>query len=631
MNNYSWNFSVRKDPGRDLIDPFSESKFNTNCISSFTREIIQNSLDARNPEISEPALVKFEIKSVPANTIPGIEKLKEVVGNCLGDVLEHKETRRKFEKALEELNGTTIDVLKVSDYNTKGMDLDAWKALLFFTGISKKQNDSSAGRHGVGKKASFIMSLCNTVFYSTQNEKDVYFGGKSELIDFYDINGICHNGTGWFSPSENSDQNSAYLANDQLTQIDEYFWRKNERGTDVIILLPRKNDEEGNLEKQIINSVLENFYVGIVENKLKVEFNDVSINATSIKNVIKKYYIADFKGYTLTDSNLIYGLLNDYELAYQESINSPERIEIKALNGYIDLYLSTNNEKSKKFCAFYRGHGMKIKDIRYGDANKFFSAIAVARGEELNNFLLGLENAAHDDFIIDDNLDKETKTDYENKKSIIFDLLKNAIIKRTKIEYSDEMELEELNEMMDNPGEIYRKSDKKKPEIKKPHKKMMIQTMTSNQTEEQWKEPIEPFKPKNYTVNPKPNDNDNRPIPYDIDTGDPGNDKKMAIREVKFEQLLITLQGSYYMDFMCKFDLKDVSIKVDAKNLDDGISDVSYMLDYIKWGDKIYKSHSNNFIKLGDLPANTHMKLNIVLKDQSRYKLFAKIAGRVYE
>ena len=67
------------------------------------------------------------------------------------------------------------------------------------------------------------------------------------------------------------------------------------------------------------------------------------------------------------------------------------------------------------------------------------------------------------------------------------------------------------------------------------------------------------------------------------------------------------------MDFMCRYDLKDVSIKVDAKNLDDGISDVSYMLDYIKWGDKTFKNHNNNYIKLGDLTANTHMRLNIVL------------------
>ena len=84
------------------------------------------------------------------------------------------------------------------------------------------------------------------------------------------------------------------------------------------------------------------------------------------------------------------------------------------------------------------------------------------------------------------------------------------------------------------------------------------------------------------------------------------------------------------MDFCCDIDLKDVSIKISAKNVDDAISDISYMLDHVEWNGKKY-DNNDNFIKLGDLNANSHMKLRIVLKDKSRYKLYAKIAGRTYE
>ena len=41
-----WSFSNKFDQSRDLSDSITDSKFNINPFGSFTREIIQNSLDA---------------------------------------------------------------------------------------------------------------------------------------------------------------------------------------------------------------------------------------------------------------------------------------------------------------------------------------------------------------------------------------------------------------------------------------------------------------------------------------------------------------------------------------------------------------------------------------------------------
>ena len=163
MSKWKWNFSLKNEPDYKLVDSFSDSKFNINCVASFTREIIQNSLDAKNKEINAPVEVKFEIKKIQSSKIPGVDDLLFVLEKSLLN-LTHPETINKFKRAIENLKKDEIEVLKISDFNTLGMTLKSWEALLFKEGVSDKQNDSSAGRHGVGKKASFLMSLCNTDF-----------------------------------------------------------------------------------------------------------------------------------------------------------------------------------------------------------------------------------------------------------------------------------------------------------------------------------------------------------------------------------------------------------------------------------------------------------------------------------
>ena len=45
-----WNFSRKNDQSRELADSITDSKFNINPFGSFTREIIQNSLDVLDSE-----------------------------------------------------------------------------------------------------------------------------------------------------------------------------------------------------------------------------------------------------------------------------------------------------------------------------------------------------------------------------------------------------------------------------------------------------------------------------------------------------------------------------------------------------------------------------------------------------
>ncbi len=53
-----WFFSDELSPSDELVDKFADSKFEVNKWGSFTREIIQISLDAYDDE-NKPLIVKF--------------------------------------------------------------------------------------------------------------------------------------------------------------------------------------------------------------------------------------------------------------------------------------------------------------------------------------------------------------------------------------------------------------------------------------------------------------------------------------------------------------------------------------------------------------------------------------------
>lgn len=634
MSKWKWNFSVKNEPDYKLVDSFSDSKFNINCVASFTREIIQNSLDAKNKEINAPVEVKFEIKKINSSKIPGVADLLFVLDKSLLN-LTHPETINKFKRAIENLKKDEIEVLKISDYNTLGMTLKSWEALLFKEGVSDKQNDSSAGRHGVGKKASFLMSLCNTVYYATKNtNNEMFFSGKSVLVDWKKNNNDneWYSRTGWFG--EKTDNSIRFLKNEEINDIDNFFIRKDSYGSDVMVLSPRVIDEEYDLERLIINSVLENFYIGLCENKLVVKVNKIEINSKNVNKVLENYYIDKFTRQGIIGSNITYGLLRDFKNAYIENYKNPVVIDVPKLNSHLNLYITLNTEKAKKYYSFYRDHGMKIKDERFSDADKTFAAIVVARGDGINEFLLNLENAAHDDFIVDENLDKDKKKEYNDMLSYIKYMIGYNIKKITKLDLSDEIELNELNDIIDNPGEISRKVSKKTTAKKniKPESKIVIQTKSNKKVEEEWKERIKPLDPIPATpIKPIGPNTPPRPLPYSKELEEANKEEKKLLKEVAFEKMLVTLHDCYYMQFSCSYDLTRVSIQVTAKNVDDAENDVGYMLSEIQWNNKIYPNKGNNYIELGDLAAYEDMKLFIKLKESSRYKLFARIVGKTYD
>ena len=300
-----WYFSNESSPSDELVDKLADSKFGMDRWTSFSREIIQNSLDACDDEC-RPVEVTFDLNnSLTINDIPGGTYTRYVLERCVTQAA-NKQTKQAYKKGLEILNKPKVYCLKVSDKNTKGVQTgrdQAWGAFVYDEGRSVKQRPVSAGSHGVGKKVPFIISTCNTVFYATKNKyvindieySDILLQGKTMLINWEDSNGQGKSPKGWFGVLNESDPDRKKrilpIKNDSIQNIHPYFVRKDDFGTDVIMIGVNAYGTEDDIQKAIISSVLENFFIAIKENKLKVNVFGVEIQCGTLDKIFQTYYI----------------------------------------------------------------------------------------------------------------------------------------------------------------------------------------------------------------------------------------------------------------------------------------------------------------------------------------------------
>ena len=132
--------------------------------------------------------------------------------------------------------------------------------------------------------------------------------------------------------------------------------------------------------------------------------------------------------------------------------------------GSVILYFRPDNDRNRKHYSIVRTQGMKIKDV-WINTDKPYTAIAYIEGGALNEYLLDLENAAHDDFVAPDNLSKAEREERLKILNLIYGKIEHYIRKETKIEAADIQDLEGLNEMIEFAGTMTT-SKQAKPKVK---------------------------------------------------------------------------------------------------------------------------------------------------------------------
>jgi hypothetical protein len=377
-----WSFPPNNFGKEDgLNDPGIET-FLSKPLESLAREVIQNSRDATE-DSSKPVIVQFSLFDVPRELFPNADEFKDVLSACGDYWKENLKAKKFFDNALALLEQEDVRFLKISDFNTNGLSGAAeargkdWHKLTKSVGASDKRGGKD-GSFGIGKHAPFACSAFRTVFYGTKarDDKTTAFQGVAKLVTHLDENGKETQGTGYFG-----DKHELKPIFD-VDVVDKFFTRRR-FGTDIFIPGFVFGDD---WEERIVQSVLKNFFVSIQEGKLIVEVGDTRIDSTSLDDLMS----------ALESKQDHMATIGFYKAIADQDSHVFSEDNFMGM-GRIELHIAVD-ESLPKLVAMVRQSGMLVYVKNRFRTPLRFSAVFIARGEELNTFLTSLEPPAHDNW-----------------------------------------------------------------------------------------------------------------------------------------------------------------------------------------------------------------------------------------
>lgn len=408
MAHVGWRFpplsgGTRQGYTNNDIQAFKGQKL----IDNLTREICQNSLDARLEQVagqkSEPVKVVFELKKIERKLYDVFSQYSECIKGCYdywGTEMDAK-LSSFLAGAKIALQEEHIPILIAGDYNTKGLSgsrskelSSAWEALTGSDGVSVKSDKNSGGSYGIGKNAPFACSSLSMVFYNTVDEdNESAFIGVARLATLLNSDGKPTQRVGKYQYNDDVNEIWNPIFGSDKNSFRDCFTR-NERGTDVIIV---GFTEQHDWMKNITKAVLKNFFVAIKEEKLIVE----------LKDGLEKQVI---------DGNTISQFFDDLG-AYKDMVKTSELYEAFTNPGFhetfsvlqdndVEVYIKIDND-FKRTIANFRGSGMFVGSY-YKMILQHYAVVVIIRGQELGELLRATEPPKHDEWDVD-------QIEYSNK------------------------------------------------------------------------------------------------------------------------------------------------------------------------------------------------------------------------
>lgn len=354
-----WSFPSRNNGDIEGFSNPALEWFKGSPLRALAREICQNSLDAQYEE-DEPVRIEFKKEFVSTSSFPGMTGLQSILLKCKSFWSEdgNDRTRAFINTALRDLREEKICVLRVSDYNTKGLEgpysshgITPWVSLVKGTAFSvKASGKTAAGSYGIGKAAPFINSKYQTVFYRTKNiAGETAVQGVAHLMSFSDESygdvDPIRRSVGYFGETNGN------IAVPNMAELDKLYART-DVGTDLFV--PGFNfvvDGKNDWINQMIGEILENFLMAIEYKNLVV-----SIEGQDITRDTVRYAIARNQKYA-KDAYYFNKIL----------MAEPDKIVDEDYNfhgmGQLRLRLLYANDLNKKILVV-RKSGMKISEIK---------------------------------------------------------------------------------------------------------------------------------------------------------------------------------------------------------------------------------------------------------------------------
>lgn len=388
-----WRFVPNQNSTIVGINDAGIETFTANMNRSLVREILQNSLDAVVKGNEEPVCVEFNFFQVERDRLPDVEGLHQTIKKCQASNLDEPDAYKFFKKADELLSKPMIDVLRISDHNTIGLEGSdtcekgtSWSRLVKENGSSNKCQNSG-GSFGIGKSAAFACSDLRTVFYSSiDNEKQLKSNfGVAKLVSYKDENMGWTTGVGYYS------EDDKFVAINELASFDETYVR-NDSGTDIYILGMHSSV---NAKDTFIEAVLLDFLVSLVKGKLVVKIQGETLDKASLAT-----YISKLNPYQSDD---IKNLIDYYHLltsADPTIVKIPLDSKIYGEkygfdNGECTLFLKEAEGYNRKIL-ITRKAGMRILEQDRISGSIEFTGVLIIDGPNMNETFKTMEVPSHD-------------------------------------------------------------------------------------------------------------------------------------------------------------------------------------------------------------------------------------------
>lgn len=394
--------------------------FRENPFAAVARETGQNSRDARDDK-SSPVVVKFDVITLPTDGFPSIGEYRVAAQLCLekSEFAGREKEIGFFQNAVSSLNAKELKVLRIADYNTKGVRGPCEEGYPFHTlaktdGVSVKEDNSSGGSFGIGKNATFGLSDIQTVFISTRyceaGTEQVLCMGKTLFISHKDAEGVERRRSGYWGQIDD------YMPLDRSEDMPRWLSR-DEQGTSLYSIGLR--DTKTDWQYEMAAAILINFFCAIERQEMEFEIDNGSIliNRNTIQALFIDPKVNDAVGqlnarYSFDAARKLHECLIDTQTTNQ-------LIEIPVL-GTVKMHILARNDL--RYTIGIVRNGMYITDnLSYFDEpfkrfplHKEFAVIIEPNSAEASEWFKRLENPRHDNLsaarITDPNMREQGKT-----------------------------------------------------------------------------------------------------------------------------------------------------------------------------------------------------------------------------
>lgn len=467
----SWKFPSNNKAGREGFNATGIAIFAGGLAQSFVREVIQNSLDARE-DMSLPVDIDFSLLSMQKSDVPELTSLSSHLGlaQASEEIVDAStdEGRNFYKRAIATLDSAApCRFLVVHDSNTtgltgpiedtgdKGQIIGGWLGLVKGSGITKKDAADALGSFGQGAKAPFAISSLRTVFYLTRTEfegsRSDRFQGKSILQSMKLAEKDLSQATGFYG---DPDELGPVLNSDIPSwAIGERLRVSDKKGTSLFIAEPHLPKEEGGLWFDITVAVISNFYFAIRQGNLNVTLGDgTQLKSETIAKVFDELNILEkmaTKNFGEEVREGMQSVLTIHE-AVLEGQNFGEMVSPHF--GKFFWFLRSGEEVQGRAVGIARKSGMLItrfaENLKQFRGVKPFDLFICVTGAEGSEILRSFENPEHNKFQFDRVTDDAKRAEYVRKYSSFTAEIRELIKELAGYEVVEKASSDDLNHIL---------------------------------------------------------------------------------------------------------------------------------------------------------------------------------------